>query len=62
MATDNKYWIYLENLRKSGVTNMYGASPYLEQAFGLSRAEAKRILLDWMANYNRKDYEVESEN
>lgn len=27
--TTNEYWIYLENLRRSGVTNMYGATPYL---------------------------------
>ncbi len=27
MKTTNKYWIYLENLRKSGITNMWGASP-----------------------------------
>ena len=25
----DKYYIFLEKLRKSGVTNMYGAAPYL---------------------------------
>ena len=54
--TDNKYWIYLENLRKSGVTNMYGAAPYLEEAFDLEPAEARKILGDWMHNYNPDDY------
>ena len=24
-------FIYLENLRRSGITNMYGASPYLAE-------------------------------
>lgn len=56
--TDNKYWIYLEELRKSGATNMYGAVPYLQEAFDLEYEEAKRILVDWMQNYNPKDYEV----
>lgn len=59
MKTTNKYWIYLENLRRSGVTNMYGAGPYLEQRFGLSRNDARKILIDWMKNYNREDYEDE---
>ena len=54
--TSNTYWIYLELLRRSGETNMYGAAPYLEAAFGLSRNEAKKILIDWMENYNPDDY------
>ena len=55
--TDNKYWIFLENLRKSGETNMFGASSYLVEAFDISYKEAREILLDWMKNYNRSDYE-----
>lgn len=57
MKTTNKYWIYLENLRRSGVTNMFGARPYLESAFGLTNQEAGKILSDWMKNYNPDDYE-----
>lgn len=55
--TDNKYWIFLERLRRSGVTNMYGAGSWLEAEFGLSRNEARKVLVDWMKNYNPKDYE-----
>lgn len=55
--TDNKYWLYLENLRRSGVVNMYGATPYLQGVFFLSRNEAISILSDWMKNYKREDYE-----
>lgn len=55
--TTNKYWLFLEQLRRSGVTNMYGAVPYLMVAFDeLSQDDAKRILIDWMQNYNRNDY------
>lgn len=50
-------FIYLENLRKSGVTNMYGASPYLADEFGYTRREATEILILWIENYNREDYE-----
>ncbi len=42
---------YLDTLRETGVTNMFGASPYLQQAFGIERREAKTILLEWMKNY-----------
>ena len=42
---------YLDTLRETGVTNMFGAAPYLQQAFGIDKNEAKTILLDWMKNY-----------
>ena len=56
--TDNKYWIYLERLRRSGVTNMHGATPYLIGRFqGLTESSAREILLEWMRQYNPNDYE-----
>lgn len=55
--TDNKYWIYLEQLRRSGETNMYGAASYLVYEFDLSHNEACTILADWMRNYNPDDYQ-----
>ena len=42
---------YLNTLRETGVTNMFGASPYLQQACGIERREAKTILLEWRKNY-----------
>lgn len=55
--TTNKYWLFLERLRRSGVTNMYGAVPYLMVAFDeLTHEPAKQILADWMHNYNPDDY------
>lgn len=54
--TNNKYWIYLEKLRRSGETNMYGASPYLQLEFDLDPYVAKLVLADWMKKYNRDDY------
>ena len=46
------YYVYLENLRKSGVTNMFGASPYLAEEFSLGNKEAIKILSSWMDNYD----------
>ncbi len=41
-------FIYLNKLRESGETNMYGASPYLACAFSLPRREASKVLIEWM--------------
>lgn len=45
---------YLDTLRETGVTNMFGASPYLQQAFGIERREAKNILTEWMKTYGQR--------
>lgn len=57
--TTNKYWIFLEKLRRSGVTNMYGAAPYIEAEFDVSPEKAKSILIDWMRHYDPNDYREE---
>lgn len=46
---------YLESLRQSGVTNMFGAGVYLENEFGLSKKDARQVLLDWMQSYQKDD-------
>lgn len=47
------YYNMLEAIRKSGITNMFGAAPYLKEFCPeLSREEAKEILLSWMNNYD----------
>ena len=46
------YYIYLENLRNSGITNMYGASVYLQQEFGLDKYAARNVVINWMQNYD----------
>ena len=43
-----KEFIYLNRLRESGATNMFGAAPYLEMEFDLDRREAKQVLMAWM--------------
>ena len=39
---------YLNQLRESGDTNMFGAAPYLEHVFDLDRHIARDYLLYWM--------------
>jgi hypothetical protein len=51
--TRNEVFLYLEELRASGVTNMWGATPYLERHFELDKKTAKEWLLKWMKSYNK---------
>ena len=46
------YFDFLVALRDSGATNMFGATPYLQDAFGLSKSEARKILAEWMKSFN----------
>ena len=46
-----KCFDYLERLRQSGVTNMFGACPYLERRFKISHRGASNVLTKWMKNY-----------
>src|SRR5215472_3011676 len=52
-------FVYLDKLRASGETNMYGTAPYLMQEFGLSRIEAREVLRDWM--HERRDHPLKIE-
>jgi hypothetical protein len=51
--TRNEVFLYLEELRASGVTNMWGATPYLERHFELDKKTAKEWLLKWIKSYNK---------
>lgn len=43
---------YLDKLRKSGITNMFAAEPYLIREFSLSTQEVREILIYWMNNFD----------
>jgi hypothetical protein len=49
---DKPYFDFLVALRDSGATNMFGASPYLQDEFGLSKSEARKILSKWMKSFS----------
>lgn len=51
---NEQYWQFLDDLRDSGVTNMFGATPYIQEEFGVDKAEAREILFDWMENYGKR--------
>ena len=47
---------YLDALRSSGVTNMYGAAPYVRKAFKkqLDDEKAGKVLLYWMSSFSER--------
>jgi len=42
---------FLDELRESGSTNMFGAGIYLQNEFGLDRRESRAVLSEWMNSY-----------
>lgn len=45
---------YLDKLRETGATNMFGARPYLQRKFGMPGEQAKEILLHWMRTFGER--------
>ena len=43
---------FLDDLRTSGVTNMWGGSIYLESEFSLSDGKARKVLAYWMETFS----------
>lgn len=54
-SLESKAFKFLERLRESGVTNMLGATPYLEDAFDLEPRHARNLLLKWIDNLNKQE-------
>lgn len=53
-----KYYNFLDGLRDSGVCNMFGATPYLREAFPeLDKIASTRVLADWMNSFNERHLE-----
>lgn len=46
------YYKTLEEIRRSGICNMWGAAPYLAEMEDISEEKAEEVLLEWINNYN----------
>ena len=51
MDAEQEMFEYLDELRASGETNMYGAAPYLEAEFDLTERDARAVLQRWMETF-----------
>ncbi len=45
---------YLDDLRESGETNMFGAGSYLQDDFGMNMREARETTKYWMATFGKE--------
>ena len=45
---------YLDDLRESGITNMFGAGSYLEDEFGMDSETAGKALSYWMNTFSAR--------
>ena len=52
---DDEHLEYLDELRDSGVTNMYGAPAFVEEEYDISNADAKIIVQYWMDSFGNDD-------
>ena len=51
-----EYFKFLNELRDSGITNMFGAGSFLEDEFPeLNRQEAKEVVLEWMSSFDKEE-------
>ncbi len=44
-------FVYLDDLRQSGVTNMFGATPYIMEEYGVEERVARALLVEWMDTF-----------
>ena len=50
----DKHLEYLDMLRETGVTNMFGAGSYIEKKFKVNRENANVILSYWMKTFSER--------
>jgi hypothetical protein len=56
---NNEYYDYLDALRETGQINMFGAGPYLQEAYGLTKYEARDVVLMWMQTFSERKAKME---
>lgn len=54
LPLQNDVNIFLDVVRSSGVTNMFGAAPYIQEHFGVSKSEARSFLSEWMRTFGER--------
>jgi hypothetical protein len=55
LCADRPEFEWLNMVRESGRMNMFNAGQSLQDAFGLDRREAKKVLLEWMEWVQKKE-------
>ena len=55
MTLQEKVNLFLDKLRESGSINMFGAAPYVSEAFGVSKYEARDLVKNWMQTFAERN-------
>lgn len=50
----DEVFVYLDDLRESGITNMWGAGPYIQTEFEIDNIEARELVLEWMETFEER--------
>lgn len=53
------FFEFLDELRESGITNMYGAPPYLQKTYPMKRDQAVSVTSAWMKTFSRGSSPIE---
>ncbi len=51
LPTQETVNLFLDDLRESGVTNMYGAGTFIQNSFDVTKYDANRYLVKWMDTF-----------
>lgn len=54
LLDENEVFEFLDDLRDSGVTNMFGARPYIVEEFDIEPEEAGQLLSKWMKTFSER--------
>lgn len=46
--------ILFDRLREQGEHNMFGVAPFAEQLLGVSKREARELLMNWMETFEER--------
>lgn len=50
----DEVFAYLDDLRESGITNMWGAGLYIQTEFEIDNNEARDLVLEWMETFEER--------
>jgi hypothetical protein len=54
MTLQEQVNVFLDDLRESGAINMFGAAPYVADAFSVSKYEARDLVIKWMETFGER--------
>ena len=54
LPSDIEVFRFLDDLRGSGVTNMFGATPWIMENFHITKYDANRFLIKWMETFSER--------